>query len=702
MNTSKNLRPQMGAGSALRRLCLGGVCLLGSAVLAPGQTTPPVASQPPPDDRLTYSGWIDFSAGGIWLDGNKAAFQQQRQLPNGTFGGVESFFWETDVNDDTTFRMEARSIFDSVDYRVKMELANPDLGYLRGGYHQFRTWYDGSGGFFPPSDTWFSFFDQNLFIDRGEAFIEGGLTLPNWPVLTLRYAHQFRRGQKDSTVWGDSDVGFNDAGAFVGQGGAGSTSRRIVPAFRDIDESRNIFEARLAHTLGNTDLGLGVRYEVARQDNELNVRQRPGEPADRQITQRELVETDVFSTHAYSKTRLHEKVLFTTGYIFSTLDTDLGGSRLSTGADVGFNRLSGGSQSRQHVANLNLMYTPWDHFMIIPSVRIEKEEIEGQVGFLDIPPLGAGEREALNDREEFKLSERLELRYTGLPKWVFYARGDWQQGQGELSEQRFNLDTATVQLNRFTDFDRDSQKYTVGANWYPARWVSLAGQYYHKIRENRWDHPTDDTGNTTGNRYPAFLRAQNLTTDDLNFRVTLRPLNGVTLVSRYDFQLSTIDTKGDQLSSIESGRMTSHIFSQSATWVPLPRLYLQASANYAMDRTETPANDLTGAGAGRVSESRNDYLYTSASIGYALNPKTDLELTYFYYLTDNYVDNSLRSVAYDTSENEHGLTAGLLRRVKDNIIWGLKYGFFAFRDDASGGNRNYDAHLLYSTLSIRF
>ena len=39
--------------------------------------------------------------------------------------------------------------------------------------------------------------------------------------------------------------------------------------------------------------------------------------------------------------------------------------------------------------------------------------------------------------------------------------------------------TEEVSLNKDTDYL--GQKYTVGANWYPAIRLSLTGQYYHKI-----------------------------------------------------------------------------------------------------------------------------------------------------------------------------------------------------------------------------
>jgi hypothetical protein len=701
--TNKN---KNGAGANLGKLCVG-ACVLGTSFMAYGQAV---------GERVEYSNRADLSVGGALVDGNRAAFQQRHQLPAGAFGGVESFYYEQDVTKQTTFRVEGRSIFEGHDYLLNLELVNPEFGYVRAGFREFRTWYDGSGGYFPPNDTWWRLQDDKLHIDKGEAWIEAGLTLPNWPVLSLRYTHQYREGMKDSTVWGDTGR--------IGLTGDFGGTRGLVPSFREIDESRNIFEGRLSHTLGNTDFGAGLRYEFSEQDNALHMLRRPLEPQQRYITHREGMESDIWSTHAWTRTRLHDRVQFSTGYMFTTLDTDLSGSRIygvhydpiydpvyqgRQFRDYGFLTIDGGSKSKQHVGNLNFMITPIDHLHIVPSVRVEKEDLEGMSRFTRIgvpnPPVRAnlypGEW-AMHDREILNVTERLEARYTGLQKWVFYARGEWSQGQIDLAESSIGFSN----IERYTESDRNTQQYTVGANWYPARPVNAGVQYYHRIRKNSYDHLIDNTPNllTSGDRYPAFLRRQDITTDDFNVRLTLRPLNNLTLVSRYDLQLSTIDTEAPFLPKIESGEMTSHIFSQSVTWMPISRLYLQASVNYAIDRTETPVDKMRPPepNALRVSRAENDYLNTTFSLGYALDDKTDLNASYFYYLSDNYNNNALYSVPFGTGEHEHGVTAGLVRRIRDNVFLGFKYGFFSYREDTWGGNRNYDAHLLYSTLSMRF
>jgi hypothetical protein len=177
--------------------------------------------------------------------------------------------------------------------------------------------------------------------------------------------------------------------------------------------------------------------------------------ADRYVTQKDEFESDVWNARAFTETRFNDKVLFTSGYSFTTLDTDVGGSRIY-GADYdpvydplfarrqqrdeGFLDLHGGSQVKQHVGNLNLMVTPLESLTIVPSVRVEHEDQDGEADFIetnvDAPPARLPIQEPLiNTRERgfTDVSEALEARYTGVTNWVFYVRGGMARRTGRFA-----------------------------------------------------------------------------------------------------------------------------------------------------------------------------------------------------------------------------------------------------------------------------
>ena len=72
------------------------------------------------------------------------------------FGGIQDLRLEKNVGKNATLTVDGHAIFDNDDYDVKIDLSQPGLGYIRGGYTEFRSWYDGNGGFSPADGTWFS------------------------------------------------------------------------------------------------------------------------------------------------------------------------------------------------------------------------------------------------------------------------------------------------------------------------------------------------------------------------------------------------------------------------------------------------------------------------------------------------------------------------------------------------------------------
>ncbi|MCL5096594.1 MAG: hypothetical protein M1608_03475 [Candidatus Omnitrophica bacterium] len=704
-----------------------GFWLAGGAVFGAeeGSATQPAESDQSSTEQTSestptqYNNWFDVSVGSAFVNGDEAQFMRRYGIRKGPAGGVESFHYEQPVTKNTTLKLDGRGIFDNHDYSIKLDLTDPELGYIRGGYQEYRTWFDGNGGFFPP-DKWYPPSAEEMHLDRGDVWFEAGLTIPDVPVFTFRYEHQFRRGQEDSLEWGPYDVNYP---AFP------TNIKNIVPSFYDIDEKRDIFSGDMRHTLGNTGFGVGVRYEMSDNRDSINYHYDPEQSLvarspNRYVTTTEEVKTDMFSAHAFTQTRFNEKILLTSGYSFTTLDTDLSGSRIYGAGyeplydptfdrrqyrDTGFLDLSGGSHLNQYVLNLNLMVTPWDHFTVTPAFRVEKEDWSGLDGFTETD-VGQGpayttsttDLRAANDRDMVDVSESLDLRYNGVTNWIFYGRGDWTEGDGDLHVNEIEAATGGKVFNRVTDDTQLTQKYTVGANWYPLRRLNFAAQYYHKIHNNDYDQINRFRSNPPTDLYPGFLTDQNFETDDTNFRVTYRPLANLSLVTRYDFQLSTVDTTGDALGEVQSAEVTSHIIGETISWNPLARLYFQGGLNYVLDETHTPANDLGGNATDLVLPAKNDYWEGSLMAGFALTEKTELQAQYLYYRADDYVDNTSYSLPYGVSAEEHGVTVTLIQKLSERMRLTLKYGYFTNRDDTSGGFNNYDAHLVYSSLHYLF
>jgi hypothetical protein len=646
--------------------------------------------------------WIEFSTGGFLRSGNNAQFQQRHRAYDGPFGGIEDFHYQQEVATNTVFSVDGRALFDLDDYKLKLSLVKEKTGYVRLSYDEFRTWSNADGSFYPPTGAFFPFGSDALELDRGKVSFEAGLTLENKPKVVFKYDHLFREGEKGSTIWGVTHPNIG-------------VTRSLSPTYYKIDESTDVFQLDVTHSIKLTDFGIGLRYETGKLDNSLRITQAPGEPVQQKITDHEETRFDLFSAHAFSESWIKEKVLVSTGFSVTDLENDFSGSRIygsdfdvnyvpNALAGSGFVGLNGGSHLREYVMNLNVLFTPITNLTVVPSLRVQQEDTDADFtgrqtqGLNPTAPFsGTSERDVLDVRE------RLDLRYSGLTNWVFFSRGEWTIGQGNLRELggTGQVGAGGIQpISRETEDDRFFQKYSLGARWYPLKRLTLDAEGYYKRNHYGYDHVTDSTPNNSANRYPAYLVLQNFDTYDAHLGMTLSPWKTVTLASRYEYQLSKIHTKPDAisgLSEIQSSRMVSHIISQNINWIPWSRLYLQAGVDYVVSKTET-ADDVTRA----ILDAQNNYWIVTFNSRFVLDNKTDLNLAYFYYVADNYDDNSSASVPYGADAKQHEMTATVVRRIRENLRLKLKYGYFRYSDETFGGSKDYDAHGLSSSLQYRF
>ena len=655
-----------------------------------------------------YNNWIELSAGGLMSNGNESQAAQDRHLSPGAFGGIEDLHFQQNVATNTLFTLDGRGIFDAHNYGVKLGLKKEDAYFLRFNFENFRTYYNGDGGYYPPDNAWYPLGDEALALDRGEITFEGGLTLKDKPNVTFKYSHLYREGEKSSTIWGMAQPSLN-------------VFRGLAPSFYDIDEKRDIFELDVKQKVKATDLGLGVRYETGTLNNALKTSQFPGDPPvagvpqDRKITDRQGTTYDMFNVHAFSETWINPKLFFTSGFMYANLNNDFSGSRIygddfdvnyapNPGNGAGYYDLNGGSQKNQYVLNLNLMSVPLKYLTIVPSIRVQQEDWNGTSSALGT--FGTAAPVALPssvDGNALDVRERVDVRYTGITNWVLYAQGEWTEGQGELQENGgLGLPSLSAPVQRVTDTDRFFQKYSAGCRWYATRRVSLDLGGYYKQNNYHYDHLQDSTPNdSVANRYPAYLTMQNFDTYDANTRLTLRPLPNVTLVTRYEYQWSIVNTTPDPISGLgeeQSGKLTSQIIAQNISWSPWSRLYLQIGFNYVLSETKTPAADYTQA----ILNAQNNYWTLSFNSGFALDDKTDLNLGYTYYQADNYNAPNPVYISYGAGAEEHAVTATVARRLTKNLRATLRYGYYHYNDQTSGGHNDYDANVVYASLQYRF
>ena len=330
-------------------LCAG---LLNGRLLGAGEAktvTPPI--QTPAEDPI-YSNWLNLTIGGLIPRGNEAQFRQNNPTLGPIFGGIDDMHLEKTVGSNTFMSLDAHAIFADSDYKVKFELSQPDVGYVRAGFTEFCTYSNGNGGYLPsnaglPNGLFLAGPEFALY--RGSIWIELGLRAPHLPEITLRYERAFRFGQEDSTSWGTTtQTGLAATPTF--DPNTNNVGRKMVPSFRNINETRDIFTFDgkqlfgKPEAFGNTELNLGMRYEFDNTKNSLNVHNQPGDPPtslknnlnniplnanDYYISQADQLSLALYSGHVSTVTRFGDKLWLTSAYSYSAESSNISGSRIA-------------------------------------------------------------------------------------------------------------------------------------------------------------------------------------------------------------------------------------------------------------------------------------------------------------------------------------------------------------------------------------
>lgn len=653
-----------GGAQAIRVGIAAAACSLPASILA--GVTEEVAEPFEEEVAEPKSNWIELTVGGASVDGNDAAFMRRHQNSGDFYGGIQSFHFEH-FGDSGLFEADGHALPGLEDYEVDLKYTRDDVGFVRGGYRQFRTWYDGSGGFIPGGTGgagWLdpiSPFDDELHIDRGRIWFEAGLRVPDIPEITFGWQHDWRQGNKDSTFWERS----NEA-----------APNNLYPALYNIDEVRDIFSLDVRHVIGNTEVGGGLRYHSVRNDDVRYTRK-----SGQTLTQQDINEYDLWGGHIYSQSRFAEdKVMLSFAYNLTTLDSDIGGYR---DVNHNYNNLMGGGQSTTQVMNASLWWNPIEDLVFVPSFRFEWWNQDMWGSHFD--------GNDILDQSSYESTEgtaELEVRYSGIDCALLYCRALYSRRDGDMFRSTF--DNAVVDGTRFTDSETDIQKYVLGANWYPFSRVSISTQGYYRVYDQDFDSVV------TGSE-DALLDGHKTETADFNVRVTWRAMPRLTLVTRYDFQRTDIENSAwVNPVPIQSAEVTKHILTESISWTPLERLYMQLGVHWISSETDTPADVVS---PGLAPDWDNDYWSVSFNGGYAFSPETQLSWGYYYYQADNY---GWAATPYGTISDEHALTVGIDHQLTENVAINARYGYLRGDDDAAGGFNDYEAHVVSTGLRVAF
>ena len=652
-----------------------------------------------------YSSTVSLSPifGGTSVSGDTHKFRELNWRREGPYGGLADFDLMQQPNADTTLDLYGHVL--PQDYHVGLTLDRNDIGFIHSGVDQYRKYFDDTGGYDPsPSTPVPLSLNKDLYVDIGKAWVDFGLTLPNWPRMVFGYEYDYKRGTEATTSWGA-------AGNFP-------DNRNLAPTFRTIDEHTHIVKFDLDgefHGVTVEDRFRGEFYGLNTHYTNSSARSVAGHPVDQNVTE---------GGHYFqgaNTIRLEKQFkdwLFgSAGYLYSHLDANANFTNLTTV----LNRSFAGSipnitlERESHVANLNALVGPLDGLTVSAGGQSEWTRQNGfgsgklnEYPFTKVAPgnLTIVPTTLSANYDENTTMENMTARFTKIPFTVLFLDIRFEQDHiGQLTSDLQPLPTGNFLEN--VDYSSQLRDMRLGFSTSPWRPVSFTMDY--RRYENDSQYPTDQPPKPVGG-YPDYFRSRELETDEVETKLVLRPCNWFKTTLSYE--LVTTDYRDNanpafnQLNhnvvyslggELLTGHSESQIYTVSAIFTPHPRVYLSGSFSYQPSRTESASSTNPAVGL-----YRGDTYTADVSGTYVLSQTTDLTITGIFSDARYGQKNGDATVPVDITYQEYSIQAGLTRRISKNLSGGLLYSFNYYHEPTSGNFNDFRAHTVFATLNFRW
>ena len=641
------------------------------------------------------------------VHGDKQKFRELEGVQDGWSGGMERFSMTELLAPDEKLTVAGHALMPENDFKLALSLEKNRVGFVRGGFEEWRKYSDDTGGFYPGFKPSSFAPGRDLHLDIGRAWIDFGLTLPDAPQVVLGYEYQFRQGAKSTLDWGTVNQGTN--------------SKNIYPNAEEVNEHTHIFKVDLTHEWNGWDLEDHARVEVYRLGESRNeVTVYGTAPNTRTI---ERVNQTVRYTLGANTFRVERQIkdwwLASAGCLVSRYDgTSFFNQNAvnGTGAPTfGYDwRTEGITLKRDsHVVSLASLFLPANGFSLSTAVQGEWTHEEGS-GNVDLdgnlgtpfPYFQPGTVSANQDRTEY--SENFDAQFNRLPHTVLFAEGRLrQQSVGQFDElNAVNPGTpSTPDLDNFqqrTDALNHSYDGRAGFTMSPWTWVEWGAHVRRRDSSTGYNHLVDDSP-FKGQGYPAFVRHRDIAMNEIEGRLVLRPVFWFSARLTYQWNMSDYSTTTDPLSGgfspggpIFDGRTESDNFGLNLTLTPAQCFYFSGSFTFGYSRTTT-----TAAASPEVVPYFGNTYTVGASAGFRLNAKTDLKTTYTFSQSI-YGQNNTAGVPLGLDFARHELFVSLTRQLTKNLSGALHYQFSRYSEPSSGNVDNFTAHGIFASFTYKW
>jgi hypothetical protein len=653
---------------------------------------------------------------GFTVKGNERLFREHTGIKDGWNGGAQSFYLDQQLGPDGRFTLEGRVLPNPEEYKLRLEARRRDLGFVRFGFEQYREFYSDIGGYHPALDPPAYRLDRDLGLDIGRAWVDFGLTLPDWPRLTLGYEFQYRDGAKSILQWGDVGAISPDVNPFA------TDARKIFPAAKDIDEKVHVLKFDVAHEVNG--LGLENNFRAEWYDNHTR-RETTGflDLTGGGLNKNFQVREDHEHFQASDSFRLEKQVVdwlyFSGGYFFSRLDGEFSldaNPVFPTGDFFSYDRYYSAQsvilEQDTHLFNANAQLGPWGGLTVYSGVQ---SEWTSQHGFGDVrldegfpeSVFGPGSIGAVpayldSNLDRAVLEEHFGARYTAIPFTVLFAEGRFAQESVGQTESRSG---AGVEFLRDTDASSDLREGRVGFTLSPWTRVSLTTHFKHRSKNSDYDHLVDRDEIRGPDGYSAFIMGRDSRVHEFSSKLSVRPAGNLKVGITYqlvsgDYETTTLGIPEGFPGATPGGTVfaanyDAHIYGANVAYSPWHRLHLAGTFSFRQTRTGT-GHDFSPV----IVDYEGEVFSGIASATFILNRDTDLAASYTYSRADYGQNNEDSGLPLGIVYDWHIVSAGISRKLRKNISTNLQYQFYQYDQENTGGFDTYTAHGVLASLTM--
>jgi hypothetical protein len=678
--------------------------------MPPPDTTPPLT----PAQVMVLRSWIDEGAAWgtnrepalalvfapelrwIGVQGHNQKFRELEGTREGPGGGVEQFSISEQLAPDEKLTLEGHALMPENDFKLAVALEKNNVGFVRGGFEEWRTYYNDAGGYNPTVTPPEFNLNRDLYVDNGRAWVDFGLTPPRQPQIVLGYEYQFKNGSKSMLDWGSAN------------------GKNIYPATLAVDEGTHIIKLDVTHDFDDWHLEDNARIEFYSEKNNSTEPQifSGGTSPDIFVNTRD----DYHSTQGMNTVSLEKQIrdwwFVSGGFYYSKLEGDDFFNQTIAPSSGGLSSQQITLRRESEIFSVASLFTPLPYLTFSLGSQNEWTTEDGFGS--SIPDLDSGViAPADSNLNLFKASQDADLRFTKIPFTVLFAGT-------RLDEESINTSEQQTSRELVNQNDAMNHRYDVqtGFNTSPWRWFDLNAQVQKQSSDTDYNNPTDvvrgisgpTSGPTNGN--PGFILNRKIETDKFETKLDLRPASWLktTLswqIAKTDYASTTDPTYGFDQSlnayitspggPITDGHYHNQTYGFAVTLTPIQKLYFSGAFTYTHSHVDTANN-----GNPSIVPYTGDIYTLTTTATYALNTKTSLQASYGFSRANYSEDNAAAGIPLGLDFTRHELRVGLTRQITKRLTGGLRYQFSEYSEPSSGNFNNFTAHGVFATVAYKW